>query len=253
MILEFDFVPNSSPFSLKYVFASNEYSCFVCSIFNDVFAFLITGPNPEAGQPAYKNINIALIPGMQTFVAINSINDGTPGYDPIAGKYYQSSNCMSLNYSNYYVNNGNGNTPELNPTVAYHGFTVPLTANVNVVPNETYHIKFAISDVGDGWYDSAILIEGNDTTTGINELTNINEQINIYPNPANDNLTIDLKGYSIKDKTTIGLYNITGELIKTQFIKSKLTQVNISDLSKGVYIIKVTNDIGVAVKRMVKE
>src|SRR5690606_34863912 len=38
-ILEFDFVPQSDFISFRYVFASEEYNEYVCSEFNDAFAF----------------------------------------------------------------------------------------------------------------------------------------------------------------------------------------------------------------------
>ena len=44
VVLEFDFVPSSDTASFNYVFASEEYLTFVNSSFNDVFAFLISGP-----------------------------------------------------------------------------------------------------------------------------------------------------------------------------------------------------------------
>ena len=162
-VLEFDFVPQSNTLSFTYVFASEEYPCFVCSQFNDIFAFLISGPDPQHLSPAvpYKNKDIAYIPGTQTFVAINSVNSGNPGYEPITGTFYSTKDCTSLLYSNYYVNNGNGSTPALNPTVSYHGFTTPLSASITVVPCKTYHIKLAIADVNDGKYDSAVLLKEN--------------------------------------------------------------------------------------------
>lgn len=61
-ILEFDFVTASPNFNIKYVFASEEYKEFVGSQFNDVFAFFL------------NNQNIALIPGTNAPVAINSVN-----------------------------------------------------------------------------------------------------------------------------------------------------------------------------------
>ncbi len=73
--LEFDFVPIDSFFSFKYVFASEEYPEYACTIFNDVFAFFINGPG-YAG-----NTNIALVPGTNIPVTINSINQDDPMVD----------------------------------------------------------------------------------------------------------------------------------------------------------------------------
>ena len=60
-ILEFDFIPVSDTVKFRYVFGSEEYPEYVCSDYNDVFGFFISGPNPAGGT--YTNNNIAIIPG----------------------------------------------------------------------------------------------------------------------------------------------------------------------------------------------
>ena len=60
--------------------------------------------------------------------------------------------CDTTN-KQYYVNNANGKT------IVYNAFTKVLTATLDVIPKQQYHIKFAIADVGDGSYDSSIFLE----------------------------------------------------------------------------------------------
>ena len=158
-VLEFDFIPESTPLTFKYVFASEEYPFYVCSGFNDVFAFFLTGQNPSG--PAYNKKNIAFIPGTTIPVAINSVNSGTPGYNPTCPCYWDSNNCTSLAYSTFFTDNGDGSTPWINTKVQYNGFTTPFTATADVIPCKTYHLKLAIADVIDGKYDSAVLLEQN--------------------------------------------------------------------------------------------
>ena len=143
-ILEFDIIPSCDKLNMKYVFGSEEYPDFVCSNKNDVFGFFITGPNPKGGN--YTGQNIALIPGTSIAVAINSVNSGTVGG---AGN---AANCTSLAYSSFYFNNNNGTS------VQYNAFTKPLTANVDVVACQKYHIKIAIADAGDEGYDSGVFL-----------------------------------------------------------------------------------------------
>lgn len=152
-VLEFDFVPTADTVSFRYVFASEEYPEYVCSDFNDVFAFFITGPNPSGGS--YSNTNIALVPGSTTPITINNINSGQVGSNGDAA------NCGAFGLSNsaYYVNNGSGTT------IQYDGFTVPLTAKANVECGATYHLVIAIADVGDGVWDSGIFLEANSLTS----------------------------------------------------------------------------------------
>jgi len=167
-ILEFDFVPASDTIKFNYVFGSEEYPEYVCSDYNDVFAFFLTGPNPLGGT--YNNKNIALIPNTNTPVAINSINGGAPGPG------YSASQCLSLSHSNYYVNNVGGTT------IQYDGFTKVLQAVAHVVACETYHIKLAIADAGDGIYDSGVFLEAksfSSPTVTISAIATTNDSIMI--------------------------------------------------------------------------
>lgn len=152
-VLEFDFVPQADSIRFKYVFASEEYPEYVCSDFNDVFAFFISGPNPGGGT--YNNQNIALIPGTSIPIAINNVNSGSVGSNGDAV------NCGSFGLSNsqYYVNNTSGTT------IQYDGFTVPLEAKANVVCGATYHLVIAVADVSDGVWDSGIFLEANSLTS----------------------------------------------------------------------------------------
>ncbi|MEI7596207.1 MAG: choice-of-anchor L domain-containing protein, partial [Bacteroidota bacterium] len=156
-VLEFDFTPTSDSISFRYVFASEEYPEYVCSNYNDVFAFMITGPNPSGA--AYNKKNIALIPGTVIPVAINSVNPGVEGSNAVLFNPCPAPN-QTLSYSSLYFDNTGG------ANVMFDGFTVPLVAKCAVVPCASYHIKLAIADVGDGIYDSGVFIEANSLTGG---------------------------------------------------------------------------------------
>ena len=130
--LEFDFEAVANQISISYVFSSEEYLEWVNTQYNDVFGFLVTGPNPAGGS--YTNQNIATIP-TDVPVTINSINH--------------------LVNTSFYVDNPEGG----GTTIEYDGFTVVLTATLEIVPCETYHFKLAIADAGDGILDSGVFLE----------------------------------------------------------------------------------------------
>lgn len=140
-ILEFDIVPACDTLKINYVFASEEYNEYVCANVNDVFAFFISGPGITGTQ------NIAVVPGTTTAVAINSVNNGS------VGSYGNNSNCTSLSNSAYFIDNKNG------ATIEYDGFTVPMVAKSAVQSCQTYHMKIAIADAGDGIYDSGVFLD----------------------------------------------------------------------------------------------
>ena len=150
-ILQFDVVPQGDTLQFKYVFASEEYPQFVCSQFNDVFGFFITGPNPVGGN--YTNTNIATLPNSTMPVCINSVNGGVSG--TYNGTTWNSNGCMSLSNTNDDVNNLN----PVNQSIVYDGMTKVLSAKSAVVPCQTYHLKIAIADVGDRFYDSGVFLQ----------------------------------------------------------------------------------------------
>ena len=133
-VLEFDFIPFQDTVRFEYVFASEEYTEFVGSVYNDVFAFFITGPG-IAGKK-----NIALIPGTTIPVAINNVNH--------------------IDNTQYYVNNYAGQT------VQYDGFTTVLEASSAVIPCERYHLKLAIADVSDNLLDSGVFLKSGSFDAG---------------------------------------------------------------------------------------
>ncbi|MBL0316730.1 MAG: choice-of-anchor L domain-containing protein [Flavobacteriales bacterium] len=142
--LEFDFVAESEFISVQYVFGSEEYNEYVCSQFNDVFGFFVSGANPGGGN--YNNFNVALVPSTNLPVSVNTINNGS------AGNQGSPANCVSLAHSALYTSNAGG------LSIQYDGFTVVLTAEIAIVPGETYHFKFAIADVSDSRLDSGVFI-----------------------------------------------------------------------------------------------
>ena len=127
--LEFDLVPSCDTLKIKYVFGTEEFPDYVGSTFNDVFCFFVSGPGITGSK------NIATVPGTNTPVTINTIN--------------QNSNTK------YFVdnrNNAKGGTE-------YNGYTIPMWAVTPVVACSTYHLKIVIADVVDGSYDSGVFIE----------------------------------------------------------------------------------------------
>ncbi len=129
-ILEFDFVPHCDSLTIRFVFGSEEYPEYVGSIFNDVFGFFITGPNPSGGS--YTSYDIARLPN-NTICSINTIN--------------ASSN------NSYFIDNTGG------ATIQYDGLTTQISSSLALTPCATYHFKIAIADAGDCYYDSGVFID----------------------------------------------------------------------------------------------
>jgi OOP family OmpA-OmpF porin len=83
-------------------------------------------------------------------------------------------------------------------------------------------------------------------STRINE-HNENLKVNIYPNPATNKLTID------SPKAILEILNIQGQSIIQQQIQQGKTDIDISGLAKGVYILRLCSNDKTEVTRIVKE
>lgn len=143
--LKFDFTSTTGKVFFDYVFASEEYTQYAPSSYNDSFKLLLNG------------VNIALLPAGAGVVEINNVN------------------CLTN--SAYYVNNvsGESNQPAscVNQLldIQYDGLTTVLTASADVLAGlNTF--EFSITDVGDSSLDSGVFIKAGSfsgTTTNVPE------------------------------------------------------------------------------------
>lgn len=152
VIIEFDFVPLGDTLQFQYVWASEEYSEFVGTDFNDIFGFFISGPGIN-GAYANNAINIARVPGTNAPVAISTINNGPNN----------NNTCVSCEYFNQDGQYGNIAFDAPEHTDPYYmqldGYTDILTATAIVQCGETFHIKLAICDTSDPAYASAVFLQ----------------------------------------------------------------------------------------------
>ncbi|MES2588585.1 MAG: choice-of-anchor L domain-containing protein, partial [Bacteroidota bacterium] len=133
VILEFDFVVQSSSVQFNYIFASEEYPEFAPPNqpdFTDVFAFFISGPGITGEE------NIAIIPGTSLPVTIQNVN-------PVTN-------------SQFYIDNIGGSE------IQYDGYTTSLGAfKDGLIACQTYHLKLMISDIRTSTRNSAVFLQEN--------------------------------------------------------------------------------------------
>lgn len=85
-------------------------------------------------------------------------------------------------------------------------------------------------------------------TVSVKENQLAESAINIFPNPTNNNLTIETS-----EKVTIEILNLERQIIKSINANDKTTTIDISELSKGMYFVKAKTKNVVAVKKFIKE
>jgi hypothetical protein len=143
-VLELQFETESGNVSFNFVFASEEYNKFVYTGVNDVFGLYVDGEN------------IALIPGTNTFVSIDTVNGGGGHFDTVA---YGVGASNPQYYNNNDTDDGGGLF-----NIQYNGFTSVFTAQKLGLGPGIHTLKLAIADVGDKQLDSAVFIQADSLT-----------------------------------------------------------------------------------------
>ncbi|MEI6854090.1 MAG: T9SS type A sorting domain-containing protein [Bacteroidota bacterium] len=91
------------------------------------------------------------------------------------------------------------------------------------------------------------------TCTGIEDYASGNDWVNVYPNPATDYINVEMPDGNHFAETLISVYDIQGKLLRKQALNKANTVINISDLSKGFYLIKFSDGERNAVRKFIKE
>lgn len=159
----FDFIPQTSQISFRYIFASEAYADprnISCdngdNLFQDGFAIILKGPGviPDLydhdGNPltpeiefAHGGKNIALLDDGSTEAGMHSIHNNT--------------NCNNFGNALLYEE-----IPLGTGSIESNGNTVPLSATSDVTIGEQYSLEIIITNRGDTTLDSSLFIEGSE-------------------------------------------------------------------------------------------
>ena len=84
-------------------------------------------------------------------------------------------------------------------------------------------------------------------SVSVNVLNETN--VTLYPNPVQSNELY----FNSSPPLNVEIYDITGKLILSKNLKNSSKSIEISDLNSGLYIVKMTNDFGVQVKKLIRQ
>lgn len=147
--------------------------------------------------------------------------------------YYSGINC--LNYENTLISWANTNTPN-NITLGAAGIISSYAAQVaknSLITQKNWVIS------GDNF---------NATCAALNDENFITTNTKIYPNPVQNIVNVEVDGLS-----EIEVFDVNGRfLIKKQASENK-NSIDISSLSKGIYILKVSSATGNGNFKIIKE
>ncbi|HEU4858553.1 MAG TPA: T9SS type A sorting domain-containing protein, partial [Chitinophagaceae bacterium] len=145
--------------------------------------------------------------------------------------------------------NGSGNTLQ---TSASNG-TASETINATVTGG-TYYIRVYPRNNGAWNANSCYTLRAGGGTAsrgGEGWITANTAKMNIFPNPAREMINVSLEGMNAKAE--IKIYNIMGNLVMRQVTNKTNTQINVSKLPAGVYMVSAGDGNATRNLKFVKE
>ncbi len=159
-------------------------------------------PNTFSGAYKYTPIN-----NDQASIQINFMLNGT-----VIGQVFETFNTLQT---------------------AYTTFSTPIT--ITGTPDSIVFLASSGSNPGSVLKLDDLQFSGGNV--GISENIS-NEVFNMYPNPANDVVTIDLE---TENSFSFYIYNLIGKLVASKENTNEATKLNVSNYPKGTYLIKVVS------------
>ena len=124
-----------------------------------------------------------------------------------------------------------------------------ITATTYVVENLEYNTEYCYTVTAMGVDTESDPSEEACAKTLGESLAENTSYLNIFPNPATDNLSIEAN----EEITEVNIYNIIGVSVYNEQCTNNNLNVNISEFNSGVYFIKVKTGNGETVKRFIKQ
>ncbi len=152
-------------------------------------------------------------------VYVTGSSEGSGTYDDYATIKYNSSGIEQW-VARY---NGPVNGPDYASSIA-----IDASGNVYVT---------GIS-YGSVTYSDYATIKYSQLPTGVPEQITKNASLNLYPNPASDVVSLTIDNTNNAD-LTLNIYNVIGELIRTEKLLQYHQQINIGDLRNGIYMVEI--------------
>ena len=148
------------------------------------------------------------------------------------------------------INNSVVLTANATPGVTYSWNTGANTSTISVTPTVT--TTYTVTGTNACGTATATIVQNVSTCIGINELANISD-INIYPNPASDYVSIAIPAYLASESTIVEVTDALGKLVMKEALSRDVTTFKITKLEEGVYFFKViTNNQTIKVGKVVK-
>jgi hypothetical protein len=121
-------------------------------------------------------------------------------------------------------------------------------SNVSVSPNNSISYTVTGTDANGCKNNSSINLSVS-ACTGLGEITTTASGVKVWPNPTKGEFNVEFLN---DDAKTIEVLDLTGRLIQSNIVSNKKMNVNLNNLSNGVYYIKIQTQASLEVVKVVK-
>ena len=100
---------------------------------------------------------------------------------------------------------------------------------------QNIEVKSALDNTNKGIYGKFL----DHKSTGITRNIDINDLLKIYPNPASDVITLNIRE---AENTVLNIYTINGNLVGSKKINAIEQQIYVGNLSTGIYLVEIKSE-----------
>lgn len=203
-------------------------------------------PQEPAGDQIHNFTESRLVSNFYTFASanINSTN-GTATYDGLSlTARLKMESATSITYTSSAISTLTlVFDPSFAGRVKLNGQNYTAVAGVVVIPAVPAGLNsIAKGDTANLFYIKTEYVQN----LGLPQYEDI-QKVVLYPNPVTNQLNIATSATSILEKVSI--YNLTGQVVKN----SNTNLIDMSDLSSGMYLVKIHTNQGTIDRKIIKE
>jgi hypothetical protein len=125
----------------------------------------------------------------------------------------------------------------------FGSFTLPL----NGFSGASVKVKFVVARTSGEMIPSFDNFVASNITS--NKSIKIASELNLYPNPSNGQVLLTAPGFS--NRAQVEVFNILGSKVHSGNLNNEKSNLDLSELKSGVYLVKVTEGKQVAVSRLI--
>jgi photosystem II stability/assembly factor-like uncharacterized protein len=201
--------------------------------------------NESALSDYHKTMHLSISKGVNTIW--NLIWETYEGYSVSTYNIYRGTTPDNIQI----IGSLSGSNTQFSDYTAPSGYVYyqieAISATPSAVSNQN---KSGLKSVVGVAYSSRSNIASNKSgTDGLNNLKDISGSIAVYPNPARNNMQLVVN--DDVTNTRLDVYNVLGSLVKTQEVVVNKQQIDLSNLTEGIYLLVVKSDKFIGKQKLV--